>query len=89
MNLNIDAVGCHYGRNILVWFNVAQITENEHFLSVWRLENSLNLAHVKDESIGDYDRYAYDSLQVNEHFIAASGPKEHTVMTFNFISLKF
>jgi hypothetical protein len=48
----------------------------------------LNLTHVKDVSIGDYDRYACNSLQVDGHFIAVSARKEDARTTINFISQK-
>jgi len=71
MKLNIDAIGFHYGRNILV--SVSQITENEHLLSVWRVDNSLNLTRIKDVSIWDLNRYSCkDSVQVDEHYRCSS-----------------
>jgi F-box-like len=86
MKLNIGPIGFHYGGNLLVC--VHQIAEHEHLLSVWRVDNSLNFTHIKNMSIGGYNRYACGLLQVDEHFIVVHVPNEHTVMTFNFISLK-
>ena len=86
MKLHVDAIGFHYGRNLLVC--VHKIAEHEHLLSVWRLDKSLNLTHIKDVSIGEYiPRVCDDSLQIDEHFIAVHVPNEHKAMTFNFISL--
>jgi F-box-like len=87
MKLNIDAIGFHYGGNLLVF--VCKIGEDEHLLSVWRLNKSLNFSHIKNVSIGEYiPRVCDESLQIDEHFIVVHVPNEHTVMTFNFISLK-
>ena len=69
-------------------FNVSKIAEDEHLLSVWSVDNSLNVTHIKDVSIGDYDRYAYNSLQLDEHYIAVHAPNEDASTTFTFISQK-
>jgi hypothetical protein len=81
MKLNIHAIDCHMGGNLLV--SVSKMAEHEHLLRVWRLEKSLKLTRVKDLLIEDYD-----SLQIDEQFIALHVPNEHTDMTFNFISMK-
>jgi hypothetical protein len=71
----MDAIGFHFSRKLLVF--VSKISENEHLLSVWRVENPLNLIHMKDLSIGDYDRRACeDSVQVDEQFIAVRSPRK-------------
>ena len=44
MKLNIDAIGFHIGGHLLV--SVFKMAEHEHLLSVWRIENSLNLTHI-------------------------------------------
>jgi F-box-like len=84
--LDIDAVGCHMGGNLLV--SVSKMAEHEHLLRVWRIENSLNLTHIKDVSIGDYNRYEWSSIQVDVHFIAVRSPNEGARTTINFISQK-
>jgi F-box-like len=86
MKLNIDAICCHIGGNLLVF--VSKMTEHEHLLSVWRVENSFNLTRIKDVSMGGYDRYAFYSLQVDEHFIAVRSPNQAASTTINFISQK-
>jgi hypothetical protein len=81
--LNRDAIDLHFNRNLLVC--VCKISEHEHLLSVWRVENSFNLTHVKDVAIGAYE----GSLQVDEKFIAVKTGKRETIeKTFNFISMK-
>jgi hypothetical protein len=60
MRLTSDAIGFHFGRNLLLF--VSKMAHHEHLLSVWSVDNSLNLTHIKDVPIGDYDRYARDSL---------------------------
>ena len=87
MKLNIDAIGFHIGGNLLV--SVSKMAEYEHLLSVWRVENSLNLTHIKDLTIGKYIPDACDdSLQLDEQFIAVHVPSKHTDMTYYFLSLK-
>ena len=81
--LNRDAINLHFNCNLLVC--VCKIGENEHLLSVWRVENSFNLTHVKDVTVWAYD----GSLQVDEQFIAVKiGKRESIEKTFNFISMK-
>ena len=81
--LNKNAINLHFSCNLLVI--VCKIREREHLLSVWRVDNSLNLTHLEDVAIGDYD----GSLQVDEQFIAVeTGKREWTEKTFNFISMK-
>jgi len=83
IRLDRDAINLHFNCNLLVF--VCKIREHDHLLSVWRVDNSLNLTHVKDVSIGDYD----GSLQVDEQFIAIkTGKRAWTEKTFNFISMK-
>jgi hypothetical protein len=53
MRLNIDAIGCHIGGNLLVF-----VAEHKRLLSVRSIDNSLNLTHAKEVPIGDYDRQA-------------------------------
>jgi hypothetical protein len=84
MKLERDVIGFHFGRNLLVF--VSQIAEDEHLLSVWSVNHDLNLTHMKDLPIGDYDRYVCHSLEVDEHFIAVRAPNEDTSTTFTFIS---
>ena len=86
--LERDAIGFHFGGNLLVF--VSQIAEHEHLLSVWKVENSLKLIHLKDVAIGDYSPFEEyeDSLQVDEHFIAVHTPVENRDTTCNLISLK-
>jgi hypothetical protein len=81
--LERDAINLHFNCNLLVV--VCKIRGNEHLLSVWRVDNSLNLTHLKDVTIGDYD----GSLQVDEQFIAVkTGERAWSEETFNFISMK-
>jgi len=54
--LERDAIGFHFAGNLLVF--VFQIAEHEHLLSVWKVENSLSLIHIKDMAIGDYSQTA-------------------------------
>jgi F-box-like len=86
--LERDAIGFHFRCNLLVF--VSQITENEHILSVWKVENNVDLTHVKDVTIGEYDFGNFeDSLQLDEHFIAVKIPVEDDNATcVNLISLK-
>jgi hypothetical protein len=89
MKLQRDAIGFHFNRKLLVF--VSKISENEHLLSVWRVENPLNVTRIKDVSIGDYDPNARkDSVELDEQFIAVRSPRkqEDDKTTFNFISLK-
>jgi hypothetical protein len=79
--LERNAMNFHFNCNVLVV--VCKIGEDEHLLSVWRVEDSLNLTHVEDVKIGDYD----GSLQVDEQFIAVK-TGGWTEKTFNFISMK-
>ena len=74
----------HFNCNLLVC--VHKIAEHEHLLRVWKLENSLNLNHIKDVAITDYD----GSLQVYEMFIAVETCSDENTGTksYNFISLK-
>ena len=81
--LNRNAINLHFKCNLLVF--VCKIREREHLLSVWRVEDSLNLNHLEDVTIGDYD----GSLQMGENFIAVeTGKRARTEKTFNFISMK-
>ena len=86
IKLNIDAIGCYMGGNLLVF--VSKMAEDEEILSVWRVENSLNLTHIKDLSFGDYNLYEFSSIQVDGHFIAVHAPNEDASTTFTFISQK-
>jgi hypothetical protein len=81
--LSREVINLHFNRNLLVC--VCKISEHEHLLSVWRVENSFKLTHVKDVAIGAYE----GSLQVDEQFIAVKTGKRETIeKTFNFISMK-
>ena len=80
------AIGFHFGRNRLVF--VGKIAENEHLLSVWRVENNGNLTHLKDVSIGKYFPSKYEEpLQVDGHFIAVYTPIGDEDVTINLISM--
>jgi F-box-like len=84
MTLTRDAISLHFGHNLLVF--VFQNTNTEHVLSIWRVDNSLNLTHLKDATIGNYD----GSLQVDEQFIAVKTGKQAWTFsenTYNFISM--
>jgi hypothetical protein len=74
----------HFNGNLLVC--VCQIIEHEHLLSVWRIENSVNLTHIKDLTIDDYD----GSVQVDEMFITVETCSDENAETntYNFISMK-
>ena len=74
----------HFNCNLLVV--VFQILEHEHLLSIWRVENSVNLTHIKDVAIEDYD----GSLQVDDNFITVeTAARERAgTKTYNFISTK-
>jgi F-box-like len=81
--LNRDAINLHSNCNLLVF--VCKIRKHEHLLSIWRVDNSANLTHLKDVAIGDYE----GSLKVDEKFIAVkTGKRAWTEKTFNFISMK-
>jgi hypothetical protein len=68
---------------------VGKIAENEHLLSVWKVENNVDLTHVKDVAIGKYFPSKYEEpLQVDEHFIALHTPFGDDDVTINLISLK-
>ena len=76
--------GWHFNCNLLVC--VHNIAEHGHLLSVWRIENSSNLNHIKDVAIEDYD----GSLQVDDNFIAVETAVQERAgtKTYNFISMK-
>ena len=82
--LERDADEWHFNCNLLVV--VCKIAEHEHLLSVWRIENSSNVSHIKDVTIDDYD----GSVQVDEMFIAIKTASHENVetKTYNFISMK-
>jgi hypothetical protein len=84
VKLTRDAISLHFGHNLLVF--VFKNTNTEHVLSIWRVDNSLNLTRLKDVTIGDYD----GSLQVDEQVIAVTtGDKTWTAInTVTFISMK-
>jgi hypothetical protein len=92
MKLTRDAIGLHFGGNVLVF--TSEIAEHEHLLSVWRVENSVNLTHIKDVAIGDYNPNNvgeldfYTPVQVDEHFIAVHTPIGNVSSTCKVISLK-
>ena len=88
MELERDVIDFHFGGNRLVF--VSKIAEGEHLLSVWKIENSLKLTHIKDLAIGDhFSPYNYqDSLQVDQHFIAVNTLIGDKKTTCNLISLK-
>jgi F-box-like len=88
MKLERDAIGFHFGGNLLV--SVSKMAEHEHLLSIWRVENSSNFTQVKDVAIGDYrDSSEYeDTLQVDEHFIAVHNLIGDEEMACHIISLK-
>ena len=74
----------HFNCNLLVC--VGKVMEHEHLLSIWRVENSSNLNHMKDVTVDDYD----GSPQVDEQFIAfkTAGRQIAGTTTYNFISTK-
>ena len=82
--LKREADDWHFNCNLLVC--VHNISKRKHLLSVWRLENSVNLTHIKDVAIEDYD----GSLQVDDNFIAVeTAVRERAgTKTYNFISMK-
>ena len=84
MKLERNADEWYFNYNLLVC--VHNIAEHEHLLSVWRIENSSNLNHIKDVFIEDYD----GSLQVDDNFIAVETAVQERAGTkiFNFISMK-
>jgi hypothetical protein len=89
MKLERAAVGFHFGGNRIVF--VFQIAEREHLFSVWMVENSVNLTHVKDVTIGEnIPQYSFkDWLRVDEQFIAVQTPRfQDKSPTFYFLSLK-
>ena len=88
MKLERDVTDFHFGGNRLVF--VSKIAEGEHLLSVWKIDNSLKLTHLKDVAIGDhFSPYNYqDSLQVDEHFIAVNTLIGDEKTTCNLIPLK-
>ena len=81
ITLQRDAISLHFGQNLLVV--VSKIAEHEHVLGIWRVDNSSNLTHLRDVTIGDYD----GSLEVDEQFIAVR-TGEWTDEAYNFISMK-
>jgi F-box-like len=82
--LEREIVFWHFSCHLLVC--VFKIAEFEHLLSIWRIEHSSNLTHIKDVAIGGYDGL----LQVDEQFIAVKTHSEENAetKTFNFISMK-
>ena len=88
IKLERDVTDFHFGGNRLVF--VSKIAEVEHLLSVWKIDNSLKLTHLKDVAIGDhFSPYNYqDSLQVDEHFIAVNTLIGDKKTTCNLISLQ-
>jgi F-box-like len=83
MALTSEAISLYFGQNLLVF--VFENTNTEHVLSIWRVDNSLNLTHLEDVTIGDYDGF----LQVDEQFITVkTGNQTSTEETYNFISMK-
>jgi WD40 repeat protein len=87
MKLKKEAIGLHFSHNRLVF--VGKMAENEHLLSVWKVENNVDLTHVKDVAIGKYFLSKYEEpLQVDEHFIAVYTPIGDDDVTINLISMK-
>ena len=89
INLEKDAIGFHFGRNRIVF--VSQIAEREHLFSVWKVESSVNLTHMKNVTIGEnIPRYSFeDWLRVDEQFIAVKTPGfQDKGPTYYFLSLK-
>jgi WD40 repeat protein len=84
ITLTSDAISLHFGHNLLVF--VFQNRNSEHVLSLWRVDNSSNLTHLKDVTIGNYD----GSLKVDEQFIAVkTGDQTRTAIhTLTAISMK-
>jgi hypothetical protein len=84
IRLSMGAINLHFNCNLLVF--VCKIGEHEHLLSVWRVGNSLNLTHLLDVAIGDYD----GSLQVDDQFIAVKNEivEWKKKRFFYFISMK-
>jgi hypothetical protein len=82
MKLKIEVKDWHFNCNLLVC--VHKIADREHLLSVWRVENSLNLNHIKDVAIEDYN----GSLEGDEMFIAIKTYSEENTgrKTYKFIS---
>jgi len=82
--LEREADEWHVNCNLLVC--VHNIAEHKRLLSVWRIENSVNLTRIKDVTIGDYD----GSVQVDKQFIAVETRSEENAetKTYNFISMK-
>jgi hypothetical protein len=85
MKLERDAIGFHFGGNLLVF--VSKIRKHKHLLSVWRVEDSFNLIHIKDVKIGEYSS-SQGSLQVDENFISVRTYILDRHATLNLISLK-
>jgi hypothetical protein len=84
IKLERDAIGMHFGGNRLVCvFEMAR----EYILRVWKVENSLNLIHLKDVTIGEYNYEDPLGLQVDEHFIAVRIPIGDSDTTFNLVSM--
>jgi hypothetical protein len=78
--LTRDAISLHFNCNLLVF--VSKNKKTEHPLSIWRVDNSLNLTHVKDLTIGAYEGL----LELDEQFIAVTTLNRSS--TLNFISMK-
>ena len=74
----------YFNCNLLVC--VRNISKRKHLLSIWRIENSSNLNHMKDVTVDDY----HGSPQVDEQFIAfkTAGRQIAGTTTYNFISTK-
>ena len=96
VKLEREVVAWHFNCNLLVC--VHNISKRKHLLSVWRLENSVNLNHLKDVSIGKFNPRVYDGfekygdlLQVDEMFIAvkfAGLEDDGRYWSINLISMK-
>jgi hypothetical protein len=79
VKLEKDVLSWKFNCNLLVC--VSEIADREHLLSVWRIENSVNLTHIKDLTVDGYDGL----LQVDEQSIAI---KSASRLTYKFISMK-
>jgi hypothetical protein len=83
VKLERDVIGWHFNCNLLVC--VHKIADREHLLSVWRVDNSSYLKHIKEVVVEDYD----GALQVDEMFMAVKSESKANAgtKTYNFISM--
>jgi F-box-like len=96
VKLERDVIAWHFNCHLLVC--VHNISKRAHLLSIWKVEDSSNLNHIKDVSIGKFDPHLREGfedygefLQVDEMFIAvktAGLEDDGRYWSFHLISMK-